>query len=123
MPDWLADPRFLIDCKSCLSDRGALAINTMPETKEDLATVLIQLKVTFERLMLCATLRHYRNVMLFAFVERPLACDLRTLSKKAKRLEREQNVPFRRVLKNLAQTNVLRNRTFFADYPAIGEVD
>ncbi|MEM7254203.1 MAG: fused MFS/spermidine synthase [Pseudomonadota bacterium] len=123
MPEWLNDHQFLSALRARLSSGGAVSINTMPDAKETLAAILVGLKETFGLHVLCATLRRYRNVMLFAFRDAPERTDLRAISKYAKQLERAQRVPFRAIAKNLARTNRIARSQFFPDLPGPARLD
>lgn len=115
MPQWLVDDGFMRICSQRLEPSGALGINTMPENKEDLGKLLMQLRALCNRHVLSATLRRYRNVMLFGFAQKPPIYHLDDLGRVARQLERAQSIPFRSILKNLRVSNRIVRREFF-DY-------
>ncbi len=70
-PTWLSDVSFLNRCRACLTPEGHMAINLIVENADDFVSRLAAIRQAFDRQTVCLSLSEHRNVLVFAFNQRP----------------------------------------------------
>lgn len=109
IPREFHDKGFFVKCFNHLSGQGVCVINLIVDDEEEFKTILTEVRAAFNKNVLCASVKNYKNVILFAFKERPKDVAVSTLKKRAKALSESLECDLNAALEALTKDNVLPN--------------
>jgi len=104
-PHWLTEVPFLAHCRQRLSTDGVLCVNLIPNDAADFMQQLAHIRQVFDARTLCLSVPEHRNVLVFAFAQRPEFGDYTQLHEVAKPLIQQWGLPFDEFLNRMIQEN------------------
>ncbi len=104
-PDWVSDSAFLGHCRQQLSAHGVLVINLMPRDAAEFTHQLAAIRGAFEARTLCLSVPQHRNILIFAFAQRPVFSDMAQLQQRVAGRTEQWGLPFDEFLGRMVREN------------------
>ena len=111
-PHWLTEIAFLYHCRERLSLHGVLCINLAPGDANEFMRQLSNIRLAFDTRTLCLSVPGHRNVLIFAFAQRPDFGDIGQLRQRADALFQHWELPFNDCLDRMIRENPIDSGVF-----------
>lgn len=111
-PEWLSGEQMLSQLQGKLSDCGVLAFDLLVDDAVAFTRALANIRKIFSRQTLCMAVPGHKNIIVFAFNQRPENCSIQELNLRAESLAALWGLEFAVFIKQLQKDNPENNGVF-----------
>jgi len=111
-PDWLSSEQMLSQLQGKLSAQGVLAFDLLVDDAAVFTRALANLRKVFRRQTLCLAVPGHKNIIIFAFNQRPENCSIQALNLRAESLTALWGLEFAAFIQQLQKDNPENNGIF-----------
>lgn len=104
-PDWLTSRKMLSQLKNVLNEQGVLIINLLVDNADEFNHKVTTIRQTFNAQTLCASIPQHKNIVVYAFNNRPVYHSKQKLLVKVKSVQKDWGLDYSALLDQLLREN------------------